>query len=156
MPRRKKTVIETTPIVTGNYWDEVLIKLGYKLPYLQPEQIAVQPTAPPEPESNDLKIFIQRVAEKLTVPANIQLTPIEQARVKKVQEEIKRGLIDVLEGRRELGDWFTETRKNFNLKSYELAQILYESLEGLRSREAQELRDHWFQFLVAERKAYGF
>jgi hypothetical protein len=54
MPRRKKAVIETTPIVTGNYWDDVLIKLGYRLPYLQPIAIPTQQTPTSKEEAKVL------------------------------------------------------------------------------------------------------
>jgi hypothetical protein len=58
-PRRKKTVIETAPIVTGNYWDEVLIKLGYKLPYLQPIAIPTQ-----QPSKEEAKVLNDPLFQK--------------------------------------------------------------------------------------------
>jgi len=47
MPRRKKSVMDATPIGMNNYgyWNEVLIKLGYKLPYLQSTEVFVQQTS---------------------------------------------------------------------------------------------------------------
>jgi hypothetical protein len=105
--------------------------------------------------SSEILTFIERVADKLTNPKGLPLTPEQQARVDKVKEQIRKDLLDVLEGRKDLAEWFTTTRQNFNLKSYELAEIIYQSLEGLRSKEAQDLRDQWLQFIIAERRGYG-
>jgi hypothetical protein len=62
---------------------------------------------------------------------------------------------EVVLGKKNLAEWFIKTRQDFNLRDFELAQILYDSLEGLKSTDAQRLREEWLQFIQKERSGYG-
>ncbi len=142
-----------------NYWTEFLRKMNLVGPIMEEaEEITRQAVKRPPPPSlePDMETFINRVAEKVaSAPESITLTPAEQMRLNQARQEIKNSLRDVLNGKTPLNEWFTKTRQQFNLRSYELAQIMYESLDGLKSREAKDLRDQWFQFLAAEKRGYG-
>jgi hypothetical protein len=94
----------------------------------------------------ELRIFAERLINTLCPPEK-GYAPIIVNTV--------RGIYDVLEGRKELGEWFTQVRQALGLKSYQLASIIYQCLDGLRSREARELRDQWFHFMQAELRGYG-
>jgi len=158
MSTRRRRTANSTPATPENYWQTVLEKMGLVGPLTAEAehfQLAQTPTSQ-KPLSDEMEIFITRVAEKVArAPEGITLTPEEQMRLNRARQEIKDGLRDVLNGKASLGDWFTKTKQQHNLKSYELAQIMYESLDGLKSREAQDLKEQWFQFLVAEKRGYG-
>ena len=66
-----------------------------------------------------------------------------------------KSIYEVLEGKKDFTEWFAEVRQALSLKSYQLAKILYDSLEGLKSREARDLREQWYDFIVAEMRGYG-
>jgi hypothetical protein len=152
MPRRKKAVIETTPIVTGNYWDDVLIKLGYRLPYLPLEQLELQPTqqASQTPTSSSMHDEMRIFAERLIYA----LCPPDKGYASKIVQEVK-SIYDVLEGRKDFDEWFRNVRQMLSLKPYQLAAVIYQCLEGLKSKEAKELKDQWYSYLQTELKGYG-
>lgn len=95
----------------------------------------------------EMKIFAERVINSLLQPEKGTPNPLA---VKNAQT-----IYDVLEGRKDFKEWFIETRRNFNLRSYELASIIYNALDGLRSEEAVELREQWKNFVIEEAKRYG-
>jgi hypothetical protein len=131
----------------------VLVKLGYRLPYLSAEQVeSVQRVAPRQAEQSEsslpgeLRIFAERLIYALCPP--------DKGYAPKLVEEV-RTIYDVLEGRRSLDEWFTSVRQMLGLKPYQLAAVIYQCLDGLRSKEARELRDQWYGYLQAELKGYG-
>jgi len=151
MPRRRKPE-ETVPDAVFDYWGDVLVKLGYRLPYLSVEQVeSVQRVAPQTEQSEsslpgELRIFAERLIYALCPP--------DKGYAPKLVEEV-RTIYDVLEGRRSLDEWFTSVRQMLGLKPYQLAAVIYQCLDGLRSKEARELRDQWYGYLQAELKGYG-
>ena len=130
-----------------DYWTEALTKLGLLSPITEE---ATQTSATPEEAkqtvTGEMKIFAERLIYTLCPPEK-GYAPIIVKTVKSIY--------DVLEGRKDFGEWFTQVRQALSLKSYQLAQIIYQCLEGLRSREARELREQWFNFMQAEMKGYG-
>lgn len=50
-------------------------------------------------------------------------------------------------GKGDLTKWFNKTRNELGLHAINLSTILYESLEGLRSKDAQELRGQFAEHL---------
>jgi hypothetical protein len=148
MPRRKTV---SAPTVTAeNYWDDILVKLGYKLPYLPLEQVTVQATQQPIPAkpsmSDDMRIFAERLIYALCPP--------EKAYAPVIVKTVKT-IYDVLNGAKDFTAWFTEVKQALSLKNYQLASVIYECLEGLRSKEAKELREQWYGYIQAELKGYG-
>jgi len=145
MPRRNQTA--NTPAMF-NYWEDALKKLGL-LSSITAEVTQYAASASPESQpkvEGELKIFAERLIYALCPP--------EKGYAPMIVKTVK-SIYDVLEGRKDFGDWFTEVRQALSLKSYQLAQIIYQCLEGLRSREARELREQWFNFMQAEMRGYG-
>jgi len=93
--------------------------------------------------SADMLIFITRVAEGIAPTTG--LDEESAARARKVQEQFRRELVDVFQGRGSFNKWFDRTKTNLGLHSQKFMKILYESLEGLRSDEAKELRQQYGQ-----------
>jgi hypothetical protein len=95
--------------------------------------------------------FIDRVVDKLT---SSRTNPNWKA-PKSIRDKMRLDFTEVVLGKKNLAEWFSKTRQDFNLRDFELAQILYDSLEGLKSTDAQRLREEWLQFIQSERKSYG-
>jgi hypothetical protein len=130
-----------------DYWTSALSKLGLLSPITAEAttQTSTETETKPKVEG-EMKIFAERLIYTLC-PAEKGYAPIIVRTVKSIY--------DVLEGRKDFGEWFTEVRQTLSLKSFQLAQIIYQCLEGLHSREARDLREQWFNFLQAEMKGYG-
>jgi hypothetical protein len=139
--RRRRTGI---PV---DYWTEALTKLGLLSPITEE---ATQTSATPEEAkqtvTGEMKIFAERLIYTLCPPEK-GYAPIIVKTVKSIY--------DVLEGRKDFGEWFTEVRQALSLKSYQLAQIVRSCLEGLRSKEAAELRGQWDAYIMSELRGYG-
>lgn len=99
--------------------------------------------------SSDMLTFTARVAERL-VPTT-GLTGDMAQQVQKVQDDIRREFIEVFQGKRNFEKWFNQTKTNLALHPQKFTTILYESLEGLKSPEAQELREGYAQALARMR-----
>jgi hypothetical protein len=130
-----------------DYWTEALTKLGLLSPIT--EEVTQASATPEEAKptiTGEMKIFAERLIYSLCPPEK-GYAPIIVKTVKSIY--------DVLEGRKDFGEWFTQVRQALSLKSFQLAQIIYQCLEGLRSREARELREQWFNFIQAELRGYG-
>ncbi len=99
-----------------------------------------QPVISSSPQSlnPDMTIFVNQVVERLTPLDGLDRDARYRALKIRVQE--RQELTDVLNGKTKMTDWFTKARREANIKEYELVQILYECLEGLRSEEARELK----------------
>jgi hypothetical protein len=52
-------------------------------------------------------------------------------------------------------EWFTNVRQMLGLKTYQLASIIYQCLEGLKSPEAKQIREDWLAYIRAEMRGYG-
>jgi hypothetical protein len=107
-----------------------------------PEQEPEKPTS----ITGEMKVFAERVIYALCAP--------DKGYAPVIVREVK-GIYEVLDGRKEFDEWFTKVRQALGLKNYQLAKVLYDCLEGLKSMEATQLREQWYGFLQAEMKGYG-
>jgi hypothetical protein len=98
------------------------------------------------PLRGDMKTFAERVVNALCPPEK-RYAPI-------IVKEVKT-IYDVLAERKDFSEWFNKVRQILSIKNYQLAQILYDSLEGLTSQEARQLREEWYSFIQAQMKGYG-
>jgi hypothetical protein len=152
MSRRSKQQPIAPLAADENYWQNFI---SHRFGNLEAVEKVIEKRSPSPSPPDEMEVFISRVAERLApMPAATPL-PGEMERILRIREEVKRELRDLMEGRIGLGDWFTRTRRNFNLRSYELGRIIYDALEGLRSREAREMRDQWLNYLSSEMRGYG-
>jgi len=94
----------------------------------------------------EMKIFAERLIYTLCPP--------EKGYGEKLVQEVK-SIYDVLEGRKDFMEWFTNVRQAFGFKTYQLASIIYKCLEGLKSPEARQLREDWLAYMRAEMRHYG-
>jgi hypothetical protein len=140
---RRRRSAPSNPV---DYWTDALTKLGLLSPITaEATQASTETETKPKVEG-EMKIFAERLIYSLCPPEK-GYAPIIVRTVKSIY--------DVLEGRKDFGEWFTEVRQALSLKSFQLAQIIYQCLEGLRSREARDLREQWFNFLQAELRGYS-
>ena len=150
MPRRKLTQDANVQSLNDENWWLSTLKNIYGLDVQrlkQGETITTRETTPAGHKvEGELKIFAERLIYALCPPDR----GYASALVQKVKS-----IYDVLEGRKDFAEWFTEVRQALSLKSYQLAAVIYQCLDGLRSREARELRDQWFGFMQAELRGYG-
>jgi len=99
----------------------------------------------------DMILFIGRVAEKLAPLTGLDSTAKERAL--EVQKEIRNELTDVFQGNKDFNKWYDETKTKFGLHNQTFVSMLYESLQGLSSPEAQELQQQYAQSLARMRQA---
>jgi hypothetical protein len=117
----------------------------------QPEQ----PTPPKKPAvEDDMETFIDRVAEKL-IPIHDDYTPDIRTKLNFQRQRIRRELEDVFNGKQTLDQWFTKTRRELGIHQIDMTKILYESLQGLKSKEARTLRIQYAQALQKLIGAYN-
>lgn len=155
MPRRGRRPTGTIPPETititpnpedPNWWQNFLKSRGFLTETPITKTTTPMMTRETPSLSPEQRIFAERLIYALC-PPDKGYAPII---VKKVKE-----IYNVLEGTKDFAEWFTETRKALNLKSYQLAKVIYDCLDGLRSPEARQLREQWYQYLVAEMRGYG-
>jgi hypothetical protein len=144
MPRRKQEVQPVT-VADSDPWQSFLEAMHLVGGIAVEENLTEAKETKPKVQG-EMKIFAERLIYALCPPEK-GYAPIIVKTVKSIY--------NVLEGRKDFGEWFTQVRQALSLKSYQLAQIIYQCLEGLRSREARELREQWFNFLQAELRGYG-
>lgn len=127
-----------------NYWRNFLINRKIVSPLIEEieeeQQIAQpKPAAAPAPLDQDMQTFIDRVTERL-IPIHADYAPQVKKNLAQNRERYKNELIAILNGRGNLTKWFNKTRNELGLHAVTLTKIMYESLRGLRSKEAKELR----------------
>lgn len=108
---------------------------------LTAHEAGVETTAAGEGLSADMLIFITRVAERLA--PTIGLDEESAVRARQVQDRFRRELVDIFQGKGNFKKWFERTRTNLGLHTHDFMTVLYESLHGLKSSEAQELREQY-------------
>jgi len=97
-----------------------------------------------EPEvTSDQRSFINRIAQKLA--STTGLSGEARQRALKVQEQFRQELTNIFLGEGDFNRWFDEKRTQLGLHTYNLTKIIYESLQGLKSPEAQSLRRQYAQ-----------
>jgi hypothetical protein len=94
----------------------------------------------------EMKIFAERLIYTLCPP--------DKKYADIIVREVK-SIYDVLEGKKDFMEWFTKVRQMFSLKTYQLAGIIYQCLDGLKSPEAKQLQQEWYEYLRAELRGYG-
>jgi hypothetical protein len=109
-------------------------------------EVVVEERSSSELSSKEMEIFAERLIYSLCPP--------DKGYASTIVQKVK-GIRDVLAGKKNFDEWFLEVKQALSLKSYQLASVIYKCLEGLRSREAKELRDQWYSYLQAELKGYG-
>lgn len=101
----------------------------------------------------DLQVFVDRVIQKI-VPIHTDYSTAIKKSLAETRQKIRRDLLDVFSGKQNFDKWFTKTRRLLGLHQLDLTQILYDSLEGLQSREAREMRLQYEQTLRSMQQSY--
>lgn len=145
MPTKKK--LEPRPLVPQpDYWERFLESLNLIGSITQETEVSKMLITATTPLKSveltpDQWTFCYRVSERLTGPMDHFLDRAGRSRVLKIRQQTLEELEGVFKEKETMEEWFTRTRQKFNLKEYELTGILYESLEGLKSEEAKELKE---------------
>lgn len=114
---------------------------------------AMAPIQVPDAD-HDLRVFINRVGEKV-VPIHADYTPAIKKSLTYTRSRVKKELAAVFGGKQTFDKWFTKTRRDLAIHQIDLTQILYDSLEGLQSREARDMRKQYEQALLAIKASYN-
>ena len=107
--------------------------------YAKPPNVELPTAKEEEPQDPDMIVFVNRVAQKL-IPVSDEHLPEIKAKLSTVRNQYRKELKEVLNGKESMEKWFNRTRRNLGLHAIDLTKILYESLEGLNSVEAKNLR----------------
>jgi len=110
------------------------------------ETRAVEAGSPEPVVENDIQLFIDRVTQRV-VPIHEDYNPDVKRKLQAVRQRYRKELVDVFNGKNSLKKWFNRTRRDMGLHQIDLTRILYESLKGLKSSEARDLRNHYAQTL---------
>jgi hypothetical protein len=102
----------------------------------------------------ELTVFINRVAQKLMPIYNDYDIKTKNLLMKNRAQIIKE-LNNVFDGKEPLEKWFTRTRRTYGKHTIDLTKILYDSLEGLKSKEAREMRQQYEQALQTIQNQYN-
>lgn len=148
MPRKKVLAAPLEP--SADYWTKFLSAQGLsglpsksKLktsPFNKKETF--QPIAEGSAElTSDQWRFIHRVAEALVPVAGY--SPDIKKKLIRTREIYRKGLEDVFKEKRDFKEWFTDTRRKCAIREVELMDILHECLQGLQSKESQELKEQF-------------
>jgi hypothetical protein len=111
------------------------------------------PTKEMSNADRDLLLFAQRVADKL-IPNINDYEPKIKAQLTEVRNGYVRELMGVFEGKEPMEKWFQRTKSDRGLHELDLMQMLYESLDGLQSQEARDMKKQYGEALAAMSKAY--
>ena len=101
----------------------------------------------------DLETFIQRVVDKL-VPIHADYSPANKKALTETRTKIQGEIEAVFNGKQTLEKWFIKTRKMLGIHQIDFTKILYDSLEGLRSKEAREMRTQYAEALTTLQQSY--
>jgi hypothetical protein len=145
MSRRSKQQQATPLQPDESYWERFI---SHRFGDLEAVERAAERVAEKHPStpSDEMRIFAERLIYALCPPEK-GYAPVIVKTVKTIY--------DVLNGTKDFAEWFTEVKQALSLKNYQLATIIYQCLEGLRSREAREMRDQWYGYIQAELRGYG-
>jgi hypothetical protein len=142
MSRRAKQQI--TPLEPDEgYWQKFI---SSRFGSLESVEKVAEKRKEPSPVSDEMRIFAERLIYALCPP--------EKGYSPGIVREVK-SIYDVLSGTKDFEEWFTNVRRMLSLKSFQLAGVLYQCLEGLRSKEARQLQEEWRNFIASELKGYG-
>jgi alpha-L-arabinofuranosidase len=128
--------------LTINYWQNFLRAKNLLGPIMQEtEEIEAKRKPTPPALEPDMQTFIERVAERLTPLEGLDQTG--KLRALNVREQFRRELTDVFLGKQDWNKWFDKTKTTLGLHTVTFMKILHQCLEGLRSPEAQSLRQDY-------------
>lgn len=91
------------------------------------------------PVGDDMDIFIDRVCARL-IPIHADYTASVKKKLEAARKRYRKQLLAVFNGKMTLEDWTNKTRNELGLHPIALGKILYQSLSGLRSQDAKEMR----------------
>jgi hypothetical protein len=135
---------QLTPLQADDqYWTRFI---SHRFGSLESAEKVAEKRREPSPVSDEMRIFAERLIYALCPP--------EKAYAPVIVKTVKT-IYDVLNGTKDFAEWFTEVKQTLSLKNYQLASVIYRCLEGLRSREARELRDQWYGYIQSELRGYG-
>jgi len=132
--------------VSLHYWENFLRQMNLVGPIMEQTQNveeAYKQTRPPLPPAiePDMQTFINRVAERLTPLEGLDQTG--KLRALNVREQFRRELTNVFLGKQDWNKWFDKTKTTLGLHIVTFMKMLYQCLEGLKSPEAQSLRQDY-------------
>lgn len=140
----KRNVRQLAPLQPDeSYWERFI---SHRFGSLETVEKVVEKRKESAPVSDEMRIFAERLIYALCPP--------EKAYAPVIVKTVKT-IYDVLNGAKDFAEWFTEVKQALSLKNYQLAKVIYDCLEGLRSKEARELREQWLGYIQAELKGYG-
>jgi len=117
-----------------------------KTPLLDP-YVKKNPALPPieseEELTSDMTTFINRLAQKLAPTEGLPADAVPRAL--KVQERYRKELRNVFLGKGDFNEWFNKTRTERGLHMVTFTQMIHDSLTGLKSPEAQSMREEYAQ-----------
>jgi hypothetical protein len=135
---------QLTPLQADEgYWERFI---SHRFGSLESVEKVAEKRREPSPVSDEMRIFAERLIYALCPP--------EKAYAPVIVKTVKT-IYDVLNGTKDFAEWFTEVKQTLSLKNYQLASVIYQCLEGLRSKEARELQEQWRGYIQAELKGYG-
>jgi hypothetical protein len=102
----------------------------------------------------DQTTFIDRVIDRI-IPLHQDYTPEAKRKLTNVRHQYRQGIKDVFNGKKSFNKWYEKTRKTLGIHEIDLTRILYESLEGLTSVEARQMREQWGQALQDRINSYN-
>lgn len=142
--------------VTTNYWANFLRSknlIGVVTADMEAPAAASQPARSPPSIDPDMETFITRVVETL-IPVHADYSAQAKASLLANRKKYREGLLNVLNGRGSLERWFNRTRNELGLHAITLTKILYESLKGLRNKDARMLRAQFGETLSTMSQIY--
>lgn len=113
------------------------LKVGDRVP----EPVVQEPEPVPDVPFGDgldpdMSVFVRKVAEALTPVEGYEDDEAFKQRAFKVRETFIQELTDCFTGKEDFNKWFDTTKTNLGKHPTEMARIMYNALEGLRSPEA--------------------
>lgn len=131
------------PKLNRNYWRNFLLNRKIVSPltedFEEQREVTRPKPAAPTPVEDEMQTFIDRVTERL-IPIHQDYPAHIKKRLLDNRKRYRRELLDILNGKGKIEKWFDKTRNELGLHAITLTTILYESLKGLKSKEAKELR----------------
>lgn len=94
----------------------------------------------------DQRTFIDRIMQSI-IPIHADYTEEAKSNLHKVQQRYRQRLIDVFNGKGTFDKWFQQTRTTLGIHAVDLTRKICESLEGLQSLDARQMRQQWEQAL---------
>lgn len=101
----------------------------------------------------DMIEWTHRIAEALVPLENVTAPEDRKTQIQK-RQQIRTELRNALTGKIDFSKWFDETKTRFSIRLPEYVRIFYESLEGLKSQEAKELRQQYGEWVEKVNREY--